>query len=199
MATSLPALKRHNHRVHPCEDGRKNELLSFLLERESGGTVLVVAGAFPEKISESLASETVTFVTDDAIASLEGKTFDLVLSYDLPESVETYLERLKLAGKQAAILLETQRRDRLYPIETFLGRTVREEIIEGFAPIESGKRESRKATGKRKADGRPGSGKRKPGSGKGKAESGRRPAVKKAVKRIKLPKVKGTRTETGSD
>ncbi len=189
MATSLPALKRHNHRVHPCEDGRKNELLSFLLERESGGTVLVVAGAFPEKLPESLASETVTFVTDDAIASLEGKTFDLVLSYDLPESVETYLERLKLAGKQAAILLETQRRDRLYPIETFLGRTVREEIIEGFTPpVESGKRESRKAAGKRK-----------PGSGKGKPESGKRPAVKKAVRRIKLPKVKGTRTETGSD
>jgi hypothetical protein len=201
MSENVPAIKRHNHRLHPCSDDRKEALLAVLIERAGEAEVLVVAEAFPEGLAERFAETGAVFAADAELEALEKQRFASVISYDLPEEPQQYLARLAFAAEHASVLLDPGQRIRLYPVETLLGRTIREEAVEGFAPAETegGKRKTgsgnrKSGHGKREA----GSGKRKPGSGKPEyGKDGRKPAGggKKPPKRIGI-KVKGTRTET---
>ena len=60
--------------------------------------------------------------------------YDLVISYDIPESAIAYMTRLAQAKQFALALLDPAEQPRLYPIETLLGRTILQETLPEFAP-----------------------------------------------------------------
>ncbi len=134
MASPVLTIKRQNHRLHPCESERKPELLKYLLARNDALKILVAASEFPEDLHEAIAADNVTVITDDDLESIAEARYDMLISFDLPESAVGYIRRLTLAKTYAVVLLEPTQQKRLYPIETFLGRTLREEIIGDFAP-----------------------------------------------------------------
>ncbi|WP_345984861.1 hypothetical protein WCX49_09525 [Sulfurimonas sp. HSL-1656] len=132
MAIPSVAFKRQNHRLLLCQEARKGELLSLLLAEHDGKKITVVTAGDTAAIN---VPDTVTVLGDDALEGAES--CDLLISYDLPEVPQRYLERMALAREGALALLGEEDRSRLMGIEMLLGRAISQERPEGFAPEES--------------------------------------------------------------
>lgn len=127
MSTFTPAIKRHNHKIHPCPFEKKEALLKQLCETHSDKTILVITNVqtevtLPENAKACHDSE------------LSTDTFELVISYELPTTPEHYLARLALTSSQAIILLDVAEKQALYEIEKLLERTIIQENVRGFSP-----------------------------------------------------------------
>lgn len=144
-------IKRQNHRIHPCDAARKNELLSYLATRYNNKKILVVTeGSTQAVVLPNTANIT---LTDDAALASSGE-YDLLISYDLPEKALVYMARIAKAREFALVLMDAEEQKRLYPIETLLGRTIIQEVIEGFEPsfgIAAEKKEKEEAKARRAA------------------------------------------------
>ncbi|MEA3374341.1 MAG: hypothetical protein U9Q62_11715 [Campylobacterota bacterium] len=127
-----PSVKRHNHRVHPCSRERKDELLTILIAKHAEQSILVVTADDPEPIKKIVDNENITVTSDAALKDAPEKQYDLLISYDLPDTAIAYMIRLARAKTHALILLDPGEQKKLYPIETLLGRNLLEEVISGF-------------------------------------------------------------------
>ncbi len=131
MPSSTPTLKRHNHRIHPCQSEKKHELLNLLLKKNEGKNIIVVTC---ETIEKGENSKNVTFINDDDLLSAPELKAELLISYNLPDKAIAYMARIAHATSYALILLDQEEEKLLYPIETLIGRTIMQEPIEGFGP-----------------------------------------------------------------
>lgn len=126
-------LKRQNHRIHPCNAARKNDLLNHLISLYSGKSILIITSGDPSSIVLS-QTQNVTLMSDETLSQNNELTCDVLISYDLPDKAITYMSRFARAREYALILLGNEDQKFLYPIETLLGRTVIQETISGFEP-----------------------------------------------------------------
>ena len=128
MAT--PTLKRHNHRVHPCESGKKEELLHILLAKNTGKQIIVVTSEPSELKTEQ---ENVSIVSDKELYKNPELRCELLISYDLPGKAIIYMSRISKSDSHALILMDAKEEKLLHPIERLNGRTIMQEPIEGFS------------------------------------------------------------------
>ena len=155
MSSTTPALKRHNHRVHPCQAEKKDELLKLLIEKNAQLNILVVTSGDKEKIQNAQNSKNVTILTDEELLDAKELKAELVISYDLPDKAIKYMARIAHSSTYALILLDPSEERLLYSIETLIGRTIMQESIEGFGPKVALKEESVKKEYKQKRDDKP--------------------------------------------
>ena len=134
MSSTTVSVKRHNHRVHPCELERKDELLNLLITRNAGQSILIVTANDPEPIQNMITEENIVVTSDTALVDSPELRCDLLISYDLPEKAIVYMTRLARTKTYALILLDPKEQKQLYPIEMLLGRNLLQEIISGFEP-----------------------------------------------------------------
>jgi hypothetical protein len=158
MSSTTPALKRHNHRVHPCQAQKKEELLKLLLEKNAQKSILVITSNNKEEIKNIEDSKNVTIVSDEDLLNSPELKADLVISYDLPDKAILYMARIAHTTSHALILLDESEEKLLYPIETLIGRTIMQESIEGFGSViepvkELEKKELKKQGREQKAQG----------------------------------------------
>jgi hypothetical protein len=132
MSSATLSVKRQNHRVHPCDPQRKPELLNLLIARHPDERILVVTAQDPETLTGIVTADNVAVACDAALTPERTTQYDLLISYDLPDSAAAYMTRLAQVTTYARILLDPAEQNRLYPIETLLGRTILQEVIEGF-------------------------------------------------------------------
>lgn len=152
MSSTTPTLKRHNHRVHPCQAEKKDELLKLLLQKNAQKNILVVTSGDKEKM---LNLDNVTIVSDEELLNSPELKAELIISYDLPEKAILYMARIARSSAYALILLDPSEEKLLYPIETLIGRTIMQEPIEGFGPKIEVKAEVEKKEHKQKRDDKP--------------------------------------------
>jgi hypothetical protein len=126
-------VQRKNHRIHPCNAQRKNELLDFLIAQHPEKKILI-ATANSESLSGLSLTKNITIVADADMKASEKNQYDILISYDLPEKAIIYMTRFAHAREMALILLGLEDQKNLYGIETLLGRTIIQEIIKGFEP-----------------------------------------------------------------
>jgi len=126
-------IQRKNHRIHPCDSGKKLELLTHLVGKFPDKQILIATANDP-KIFNSIASKNITIVCDDEMKASQKNSADILISYDLPEKALIYMTRFAHAREMALILLDSNDQKNLYPIETLLGRTIIQETIVGFEP-----------------------------------------------------------------
>jgi len=126
-------IQRKNHRIHPCNTERKNELLNFLLPQYADKKILILTAQNPKNI-QITESANVTIATDDELIASEKSTYDVLISYDLPEKAILYMTRFAHAREIALVLLGAEDQKNLYGIETLLGRTIIQEPVAGFEP-----------------------------------------------------------------
>ncbi len=131
MSSETISVKRHNHCVHPCNDERKEALLKLLLEKNAKKSILIVTNTEIQSL-KSLSSESVVIVTDDELTKKPELKCEVLISYNLPDAAITYMVRLAHAISQAYILLDKNEHKKLYPIETLLGRALKQEMVAGF-------------------------------------------------------------------
>ncbi len=139
MSMKPSVLKRHNHRIHPCENANKQELLKHLTDLYSGKTILIISSA--NSTLKEIEDQKITLANDASIKDLDGRKWDVVISFDLPSEPEDYKARLACATEMALILVAEKEQTLLYPIEKLLGKNIKQEIIKGFEPKQSAKNE----------------------------------------------------------
>jgi len=132
MSNATPQLKRHNHRVHPCKNEKKEELLKQLLEKNASKKIIVVTA---EKSELTTEQENVSIVSDKELYNSPELRCEVLISYDLPAKAIIYMSRITKSETYALILLDPSEESLLHPIETLNGRTIMQELIEGFSEI----------------------------------------------------------------
>ena len=129
---STPTLKRHNHRVHPCKSEKRDELLELLLSKNSNKQIIVVTST---KTELTTSQANVTIVSDEELAASTDLKCDLLISYDLPQKAITYMARIARTSTYATIILDASQEKLIHPIETLIGRTIMQELVEGFSEV----------------------------------------------------------------
>ncbi len=136
MPSQTPTLKRHNHRVHPCKDEKKEELLELLLSQNTDKKIFVVSSTKTELTS---TQENVTIVSDEELAKMTDAKCDMMISFNLPSKASKYMQRITHTNTYALILVNPSEEKVIHPIETLIGRTIMQELIEGFSEVQEQK------------------------------------------------------------
>lgn len=134
MATPTPSIKRHNHRIHPCDGTQKVGLLKHLVTQNKGKDILIVTADDPAAIEGITQDEHILIKSDKELSASVELSCDLLISLDLPDEAADYMARLTRTKNHAVILLSKEEQTALYPIEMLLGRNIMQEIITGFEP-----------------------------------------------------------------
>lgn len=132
MSTVQSTVKRHNHRIHPCETSKKQELLKHLTTLYSDKSVLIISSA--NSGTTEIEEKKITLSNDDSLQELKDRQWDVLISFDLPANAEDYLTRFARAKEMALILFDDKEQTLLYSIEKLLGKNIKQEIIKGFEP-----------------------------------------------------------------
>jgi len=127
---STHSIKRHNHKVHTCEASRKQDLLKHLIDFYQGQNILVLSKA--NTSTTEIKDKNLTLSNDAELSKLTEKSFDLLISFDLPVEAETYMKRLNYTKTLALILVSPSEEPLLYPIDMFLGKNLPREVVPGF-------------------------------------------------------------------
>ena len=138
MPAKQITIKHNKHQVHPCPIDKKLSLLNLLISKNSDMEILVVRANSLDVIKEAVLADNVTILSDDELKD-STKTYELLISYDLPATPALYINRLFYATEMALILLDAKEQNKLYPIETVLKRVIKQVIIEGFEYTEDQK------------------------------------------------------------
>lgn len=131
MAPSLN-IKRQNHRIHLCANERKSDMLELLFKQYPDRPLLLMTSGPVEEITLPEIPANVTIKTDETLEASDQNSYDVLISYDLPEKALSYIKRLTTTKDIALILLSESDQPKQYPIEMLLGRTIMEEKVAGF-------------------------------------------------------------------
>jgi len=134
MSSKKITIKRHNHRIHPCDLKQKDDLLNFLIAQNTDKNILIVTTNDTESVKAVLEDKSIPVVNDSELAKSAELQGDFLISYDLPSNAISYMLRLSRALNYAIILLDEHQHKLLYPIERVLERTILQEYIHGFKP-----------------------------------------------------------------
>ncbi len=132
MPSATPILKRHNHRVHPCKNEKKNQLLELLITQNSDKKIIVVTSTKTELTNDQ---QNVTIVSDDELTANPDMRCDMLISYDLPQKAITYMARIAKTDTYATIMLDPSEEKLIHPIEILIGRTIMQELVDGFSEV----------------------------------------------------------------
>ncbi len=150
MSSNTSGLKRHNHIVHPCKDDAKTALLQHIIKQNPDQTIYVITND-KEELQKVLATEqeNLSLYNDEELQNSQELQCDILISYELPESAQSYLQRIQHTTKALILLAETEHK-KLYPIETLLKRALKQEQIEGFEVTKEEAKKSSEKTFKKK-------------------------------------------------
>ena len=130
MSSNSITIKRYNHRMHPCTTSKKQELLKHLVESYQGKSLLIISDANSTTIE--LEDKDMTLCDDDGLSKMQDRQWDVVISFDLPSVAEDYLSRVSHATEMALVIADEKEQEKLFLIETALGKNLTRESIEGF-------------------------------------------------------------------
>ena len=148
---SSATIKRHNHRVLPCNIERKIELINFLIKNNSKLSIVIVSKEVISNFENITLNEKVNLTTDVQFNDNITSEFDMLINYDLPQDPQEYLKRLELATTYSFVLLDPADHAQLYPIETTLGRVLVQDPIKAFETTQSKEIKIAKAKKEKKA------------------------------------------------
>ena len=124
-------IKHQKHRAHPVLKEKKLELLKQLLEINKDKNIIVVSAIKNDELDE-INLNNVTVMDDKTLYNDKELKTQLIISYDLPEVALVYISRLSHSDNGALVLVDKDEENLIYPIETLLGRAIKQEVIAGF-------------------------------------------------------------------
>jgi len=133
-------VKRHNHKVHPCEASRKQALLKHLSDLYEGKKILVLSKA--NTSTTEIKDKNLTLSNDADLSKLQEQAYDVLISFDLPTDADTYMKRLAYTNTLALILVTEKEESLLYPIDMLLGKNLPREVVPGFEVLRSTKKKN---------------------------------------------------------
>ena len=134
MSSNSITIKHGNHRIYPCITDKKSELVNQIISQNSTLNILVVTSNNTKDIKDALEDKTILVKSDDELANEVELKCELLISYEIPKKATTYLSRVSHTTQKAVALVDLNEQKNLYPIETILGRTIKQEVIQGYEP-----------------------------------------------------------------
>jgi len=134
MSVDTIIIKRHNHRVHPCDRSQKLDLLKHLIALHEEKEILVIAAQDIASLEEKIDADNVTFVSDSQLLEDPKVKCDMIISLDLSTNPDNYVKRLNQTATFALLLADDKDQQELYKIETLMKRTLTKEVLQGFEP-----------------------------------------------------------------
>lgn len=128
----MSSIKRHNHRIHPCESSRKQDLLKHLTSLYADKSILIVSS--DNTGTTEIKDKNITLTNDAELAKMDKREWDVLINFDIPKIAEDYLVRLSYAKEMALILVDEKEQVLLYAIEKLLGKNIKQELVKGFEP-----------------------------------------------------------------
>ncbi|MEA2099339.1 MAG: hypothetical protein U9P72_04330 [Campylobacterota bacterium] len=132
MSAEAITIKPNNHRVHPCPNGKKIELINKLISDNSSLEIIVVASVDVKGIQEALDNKDIKVMGDKEFITSKELTCEMLISFDVPQKAIIYSARVAKVTEKASLLLDKSEQKLLYPIEMLLGRAIKQEVISGF-------------------------------------------------------------------
>ena len=149
MSSNSITIKPNNHRVYPCPNTKKTELINQLIEQNSTSSIVVVSSQNQHAIQESLQNKEIVVMDDKEFITSKDINCEVLISYDVPDKAIVYTARVSKATSKAFLLVDKSEQKKLYPIEMLLGRAIKQEVLSGFEYEEQQKAETPKHTGKK--------------------------------------------------
>jgi len=125
-------IKPNNHRIHPCSQEKKYELLEKIISDNIDSKLLIITSHNIKDILNTLENKDIEIINDSDLSKYPVQSYELIISFDIPSNPETYIHRVTIASKNAILLLNESEQKSLYHIEMLLGRAIKQEIIKGF-------------------------------------------------------------------
>ncbi|QOP43772.1 hypothetical protein FJR45_07335 [Sulfurimonas sediminis] len=132
MPADTIAIKPNNHRIYPCPDDKKTELLNKIIEENTNEDILVVCASNAQALKEELNNKEISVIEDKELVTNKDLTCGFLISYDMPIKAIVYMARVTKATHKAVMLLDESEQKALHAIETLLGRAIKQEILPGF-------------------------------------------------------------------
>ena len=133
MSSTTPDLKPNNHRIHPCPNEKKLSLVEELISKNSGKDIIIVTSGDTKIIEDAIESKDGVKVLDDKTLIKDNDLkCELLISFDLPAKAVIYMARIAHTTSHAVLLINKSEQNLLYPIETLLGRAIKQEAVKGF-------------------------------------------------------------------
>ncbi len=134
MSVDTILIKRHNHRVHPCDRSQKLDLLKHLVALHEDKEILVIAAQDISALDDKIDADNVTFVSDSDLLENPKVKCDMIISLDLSTNPDNYVKRLNQTQTYALLLADDKDQQELYKIETLMKRTLTKEVLTNFEP-----------------------------------------------------------------
>ena len=134
MPKTKITIKPNNHRIHPCQSDKKIPLINEIISKNTDKKIVVVSSDSNDMLKEHIDFKNVSMLSDKELITDKDIVFEYLISYDLPDMAIVYMARVAKATQMAVVLLDESEYKRLYPIETLLGRTLKQEVITGYEP-----------------------------------------------------------------
>jgi len=132
MSINSITIKPNNHRVYPCSNDKKIELLNQIISENKNRDILVVCSTNIDSIKEAIENKEIKVIEDRELVKLTDLSCEMLISYDIPIKAIVYMARVSKATSSAVILVDASEQKNLYPIEMLLGRSIKQEIINNF-------------------------------------------------------------------
>jgi len=134
MSVDNIIIKRHNHRVHPCDRSQKLDLLKHLIALHSDKEILIISERDISALDEQIDADNITFKHDAELLEDPKVKCDMIISLDLSRDPESYVKRLNQTKTYALLVADDKDQQELYKIETLMRRTLTKDVIENFEP-----------------------------------------------------------------
>lgn len=134
MSKQTISIRPNNHRVHPCQSAQKLALINVLISKNEDKKITLISTDANAMLQENIKAENVSILSDKEFITNQDLSCELLISYDLADSPQIYIARVSKATKMALVLLDPSESQKLYDVETLLGRVLKNEIVEGFEP-----------------------------------------------------------------
>ncbi|MEN4045294.1 hypothetical protein [Sulfurimonas sp. NWX367] len=132
MPAETIAIKPNNHRIYPCPDDKKTELLNKIIEENKNEDILIVCANNSQALKEELDNKEIPVIEDRELVKNKDLTCGFLISYDMPIKAIVYIARVSKATHKAVMLLDESEQKALHAIETLLGRAIKQERVTGF-------------------------------------------------------------------
>ncbi|MEA3229127.1 MAG: hypothetical protein U9P38_08670 [Campylobacterota bacterium] len=132
MSLNAITIKPNNHRIYPCPNDKKIELLNKIISENENSDILVVCSTNVDAIKEAIENKDIKIIEDRELVKSTDISCEILISYDIPIKSIVYMARVSKATQSAIILVDASEQKNLYPIEMLLGRSIKQEAISGF-------------------------------------------------------------------
>jgi hypothetical protein len=133
MPAKAITVKSNNHRIYQCFENKKKQLLSELIEQNKNLDILVVTSKNAKGLKE--IHPDVKILSDEELAELPELKCEYLINYDLAQTPENYLKRVARSTFHSVAITDIAEQKFLYPIETTLGRVIKQEALPGYGYV----------------------------------------------------------------